>query len=153
MNVLLVCSGNVSRSFLAEVLLKRELQSLGKPDVGVASAGLYAYPGTPADPRMVEYLAEAGIAYEPHEARGMTREDAGWADRIVVMEKDHARSVGLIWPEAEAKVELLSRYFSGDWTEDDVMDPYGKSPYHYRVVQSQISLGVQNLARWIVHHA
>jgi protein-tyrosine-phosphatase len=153
MNVLLVCSGNVSRSFLAEVLLKRELQSLGKQEVAVASAGLYAYPGNSPDPQMVDYLAKAGIAYEPHEARGMTREDAAWADRIVVMEKDHARAIELAWPEAAAKVELLSRYFSGDWAEDDVMDPYGKSPYHYRVVQSQISLAVQNLARRIVQHA
>jgi protein-tyrosine-phosphatase len=153
MNVLLVCSGNVSRSFLAEVLLKRELQSLGKKEVDVASAGLYAYPGSPPDPQMVDYLAKEGIAYEPHGARGMTREDAAWADRIVVMEKGHARAIELAWPEAAAKVELLSRYFSGDWAEDDVMDPYGKSPYHYRVVQSQISLAVQNFARRIVQHA
>jgi protein-tyrosine-phosphatase len=153
MNVLLVCSGNVSRSFLAEVLLKRELRSLGKPDVAVASAGLYAYPGSPPDSQMVDYLAKARITYEPHEARGMRREDAAWADRIVVMEKEHARAIEAAWPEAKAKVELLSRYLSGDWAEDDVMDPYGKTSYHYRVAQSQISLAVQNLARRIIRNA
>ena len=73
MNILFVCSGNVSRSFLAEALLKRELQSLGMEGVGVSSAGLYAYPGSPPDPQMVEYLAQAGIAYEPHKAKGMTQ--------------------------------------------------------------------------------
>ena len=138
---------------MAEVLLKRELESLGRRDVAVASAGLYAYPGHPPDPRMVEYLAESGVAYEPHEARGMTREDGEWADRIVVMEKDHKRAIAQVWPGTEAKVELLSRYLSGDWADDDVPDPYGKSPYHYRAVQSQIRLAVQNLALWIGENA
>ena len=153
MNILLVCSGNVSRSFLAEVLLKRELRSLGAEDVAVSSAGVCAYPGSPPDPQMVDYLAEAGIAYEPHEARGITQEEVEWADLILVMEKDHARTIQSSWPEAAAKVELLGKFISGDWAEDDVIDPYGKSPYHYRVAQSQIGLAVQNLARWIVQDA
>ena len=93
MNILFVCSGNISRSFLAEVLLKKELRSLGLDGIGVSSAGLSAYPGNPPDPQMVEYLAEAGIAYEPHEARGVTGQDVDWADRILVMEKDHARAI------------------------------------------------------------
>ena len=153
MNILFVCTGNISRSFLAEVLLKKELRSLGLERVGVSSAGLYAYPGNPPDPQMVDYLAEAGIAYEPHEAKGMTSQDVEWADRILVMEKDHARVIKKAWPEATNKTELLGKYISGDWAEDDVIDPYGKSPYHYRLAQSQISLAVQNLARWIIQNA
>jgi protein-tyrosine phosphatase len=153
MKILLVCSGNVSRSFLAEVLLKRELRSLGAEDIAVSSAGIYAYPGSPPDPRMVDYLAKAGIAYEPHEARGVTQEEVERADLIIVMEKNHASTIESSWPEAAGKVELFGKFVSGDWTEDDVIDPYGKSPYHYRVTQSQISLGVQNLARRVVQDA
>ena len=153
MNILFVCSGNVSRSFLAEALLRQELRSLGEEGVGVASAGLYAYPGSPPDPQMVDYLAKAGIAYEPHDAKGMTQKEVEWADRILVMEKDHARAIERAWPEARDKTELLSKYVSADWAEDDVIDPYGKSTYHYRLAQSQISLAVQNLARWIVQNA
>jgi protein-tyrosine-phosphatase len=69
------------------------------------------------------------------------------------MENVHARTIESSWPEAAGKVELFGKSISGDWTEDDVIDPYGKSPYHYRVAQSQISLGVQNLARRIVEDA
>lgn len=153
MNILFVCSGNMSRSFLAEVLLKQELRSLGMENIGISSAGLYAYPGNPPDPQMVDYLAKAGIAYEPHEAKGVSDQDVAWADRILVMEKDHARVIEKTWPEAKDKTELLGKYISGDWAADDVIDPYGKSPYHYRLAQSQISLAVQNLARWIVQNA
>lgn len=153
MKILLVCSANVSRSFLAEVLLKRELRSLGAEDIAVSSAGIYAYPGSPPDPRMVDYLTKGGIAYEPHESRGITQEEVEQADLIIVMQKDHARTIESSWPKAAGKVELFGKFISGDWTEDDVMDPYGKSSYHYRVAQSQISLGVQNLARRIVQDA
>jgi protein-tyrosine-phosphatase len=152
MKILLVCSGNVSRSFLAEVLLKRELRSLGVEDVAVSSAGIYAYPGSPPDPQMVEYLTKAGIASEPHEAREITQKEVEWADRILVMEKDQALAIQRSWPEAAAKVELLGKFISSDWAEDDVIDPYGKSPYHYRVAQSQIGLAVQSLARSIVQN-
>jgi len=153
MNILFVCSGNVSRSFLAEVLLKKELHSLGLGGIGVSSAGLYAYPGTPPDPQMVDYLGKAGITCEPHEAKEMTGKDAEWADRILVMEKDHKRVIERAWPDAAAKMELLSKYLSGDWAEDDIIDPYGKSEYHYRLAQSQISLAVKNFVRWIFQHA
>jgi protein-tyrosine-phosphatase len=149
----MVCSANVSRSFLASALLKRELRALGAWNVTVASAGIYAYPGSPPDPRMVDYLVAAGIAYDPHEARAMSQKEAEWADLILVMEKEHARTIERWWPEEAAKVELLGKFSSGDSAEDDVIDPYGKSPYHYRVAQSQISLAVQNLARRIVQDA
>jgi protein-tyrosine phosphatase len=153
MNILFVCSGNVSRSFLAEALLKEELRSLNVEGPAVSSAGLYAYPGHPPDPHMVDYLAKAGVACEPHEAKVMSRKDAEWADRILVMEKDHALAIEGVWPEATGKIELLGKYVAGDEAEDDIIDPYGKSPYHYRLVQSQISFAVQNLARRIAQDA
>lgn len=153
MNLLLVCSGNVSRSFLAEVLLRRELRYLGVDTANVASAGVYAYPGNPPDPHMLDYLAKSGIAYGTHEARELTGQIVQWADRIFVMEKGHGDAIERNWPEATSKIELLGKYISGDGANDDIPDPYGNSAYHYRLAQSQISLAVRNLARWIARHA
>jgi protein-tyrosine phosphatase len=87
MNILFVCSGNVSRSFLAEALLKSELKALKVDDVSVSSAGLYAYPGSPPDPQMTAYLSSMGISFDPHEARQVSQKESGWADLILVMER------------------------------------------------------------------
>ena len=151
MNVLFVCSGNVSRSFLAEALLKNELKALKVEGVSVSSAGLYAFPGSPPDPQMTAYLFSMGVSFDPHEARQMSKQELDWADLVLVMERRHAVDLEKLWPEAKLKVQLLGGYVAGGW-EDDILDPFGNSPYHYRLAQSQITLAVQSLAKWLVQN-
>jgi len=151
MNVLFVCSGNVSRSFLAEALLKSELKALKVEDVSASSAGLYAFPGSPPDPQMTAYLSSMGVSFEPHEARQMSRQELDWADLVLVMERRHEADLEKLWPDAKLKVQLLGKYVAGGW-EDDIPDPFGNSPYHYRLAQSQITLAVKSLAKWLVQN-
>jgi protein-tyrosine phosphatase len=147
MNVLFVCSGNVSRSFLAETLLRHETDLRGRKDVSVSSAGVRAFPGSPADPQMVRYLETLGITVSPHAARQVAEEDVERADLIVVMEKEHEREIVRLWPGVGAKVELLGKSLPGVPMEDDIVDPFGRSPYHYRLAQSQITLAVKSLSQ------
>jgi protein-tyrosine-phosphatase len=147
MNVLFVCSGNVSRSFLAEALLRHEVDLLGRKDVSVSSAGLHAFPGSPPDPKMVQYLDSLGITAPAHEARQVSQEDVERADLIVVMEREHAQEIVRHWPGTGAKVALLGTYLPGIPMEDDVVDPFGRSPYHYRLAQSQITLAVKSISQ------
>ena len=47
----------------------------------------------------------------------------------------------------EDRVKLLgSLMWDGPAVEDDIIDPFGKSPYHYRLAKSQITLAVKSLA-------
>jgi protein-tyrosine-phosphatase len=153
MNILFVCSANVSRSFLAEVLLTHELRQRGLEDISVASAGLYAFPGNSPDPKMVEYLEGVGIPLQDHSARRITREDVDWADLILVMEQDHATAIAGMWPEAREKVELLSRSISDGQGVDDIADPFGRSSYHYRLAQAQISIAIKALVERLLRSA
>jgi hypothetical protein len=43
-------------------------------------------------------------------------------------------------------VALLGRYLTAAEIDEDIGDPYGRSPYHYRLVQSQISMAIKTLA-------
>lgn len=147
MNILFVCSGNVSRSFLALKLLEKEIEAHDLYNISVSSAGIWAYPGSPPDPKIVEFLLQKGIRVEGHEARQITEEDVDWADHILVMEKDHARILEKMWPEAKEKVELLGKFASGGISEDEIIDPFGKSPYHYRLAQAQITVAIETLIK------
>jgi len=144
-NILFVCSANISRSFLAKVLFEDEMRRRGKNTVSAASAGLHAYPGAPPDPKMTAFLIAKGVPWEPHRARRISREDMEKADLILVMEGVQERLLKECFPEAEIKIMRLGRFISPDGREDDIIDPFGKSTYHYRLAQSQITLAVKNL--------
>ena len=145
MNILFVCTANISRSFLSEKLFKYETQKHNLTDIIAASAGVMALSGSPPDPKMVDYLDSIGISSDGHQSRQLDKEIVGWADRILVMEKNHYRHIEINFPEAIEKVELLGKYVSPDASQDDIVDPFGRSSYHYRLSQSQIQMAVEGL--------
>ena len=147
MNILFVCRGNVSRSFLAEMLLRNEVERIEMKGVSVSSAGLHAHPGSPPDSKMVEYLLGMGVPVVAHEARVMIEEDVDWADLLLVMEREQVDTIHRLWPGAKGKVELLGKYLCAGGDGDDIIDPFGRSPYHYRAAQSQITLAVKSLGK------
>ncbi len=150
MNILFVCNGNVSRSYLAEMLLRHEVQMAALSNISVSSAGLFAYPGNRPDSHMVEYLQKRGIDPGDHEARQMSKEDIDWADLILVMDKEQKKILEDRWPEAEGKVDLLGRFSTGGPIADDIADPFGMSLYHYRLSQAQISFAVESLVKGVL---
>jgi protein-tyrosine-phosphatase len=150
MNILFVCFGNISRSFLAEELLRFHTQRVGAKGIAVSSVGLCAYPGNPPDPIMVDFLKDAGIPVSAHEARPITQGHVDWADRVIVMEENHVVAIKKTWPNAAKKTEHLGSYIFEEDPPDDIMDPYGKSPYHYRLAQAQITTAVEALLKTLV---
>jgi arsenate reductase (thioredoxin) len=77
--VLFVCLHNAGRSQISEALFERE--AAGEHEA--RSAGT-----TPADrvhPEVVEAMAEVGIELADRVPRGLSREDAEWADVVVTM--------------------------------------------------------------------
>ena len=145
MNVLFVCAGNVSRSFLAETLMREEIRARGLKDVNIASAGVQAYPGSPPDPVIVEYLEERRIPVQGHEARQMTVREAEWADLILVMEGWQAKMVEESWPESKGKVAGLMTYTAVAPGVEDIIDPFGRTAYHYHLAEAQIDMAVRAL--------
>jgi protein-tyrosine-phosphatase len=150
MNILFVCTGNVSRSYLAEMLLKHEVEKADISNILVSSRGLFAYPGSSPDPHMVDYLQEKGIETGYHEARQLRKEDIDWADLILAMEREQKEIIEGRWPEAVGKVDLLGRYNSNGSLVDDIMDPFGMSLYHYRLSQAQIAFAVESLVKKVL---
>jgi protein-tyrosine phosphatase len=147
MNILFVCTANVSRSFLAEHLFRHELLHLGLSGVAVSSAGVADFAGSPPDSKMVEFLSKQKIPFEKTGARVIEPEQMVWADRVLVMEEEHAEFLREIFPESAEKVGLLGAYVPPGDPTAEIADPYGLSAYHYRTTISQITLAVKNLVQ------
>ncbi|MFH1349972.1 MAG: hypothetical protein ABII26_03455, partial [Pseudomonadota bacterium] len=56
-----------------------------------------------------------------------------------------AKKIMDLWPEAKPKLQVFGRFVSPGPSIDDIIDPFGRSPYHYRLAQSQIGLAIKNL--------
>jgi protein-tyrosine-phosphatase len=149
MNILFVCTANICRSFLAAKLFQNEIDIGHLENISVSSAGLFTRPGSPPDPKMVKFLSKMGIDDKSHQSRQMSEEDSMSADIILVMEEFHRLRILSLWPLVYEKVERLGRFISKDSIADDIADPFGRSQYHYRLAQSQITLAIKNLANTI----
>lgn len=146
MNLLFVCTANVSRSFLAEKLMHHQIRQRGLKNITAASAGVIDLEGSPPDPVMCAFLREQGVADVFHEARYIDDHEVDRADVILVMEKRHAETLYRRWPECREKVRLLGRLAAGDQSSGDIADPFGGSDSQYHRAQSQIRLAVEALA-------
>ena len=57
MKILFICSANICRSALAEVILRKKLREKGLADIEVDSAGVHNFAGEPRDYMMFSFNA------------------------------------------------------------------------------------------------
>ncbi len=96
--ILSVCTGNICRSPIAELLLARELGSL--PTVKVSSAGTGALVGNGIPDQAQKLASVAGIDPSMHVARQFDMAMLREADLIVAMAREHRRTVVESFPGA-----------------------------------------------------
>ena len=85
MKLLLVCTGNICRSPMAEAIARRLLASRGRDDVTVASAGTAAQDGAPASEGAYLIALEHGLDLSAHRARQITTDLVADADLVLGM--------------------------------------------------------------------
>lgn len=146
--VCFVCTGNICRSPMAEVVFREILTRAGLHErVYVSSAGTGDWHvGEQADARTLAALARRGYDGELHRARQF---EADWFDRfdlIVVLDRSHERILRT-WAPTEldrSKVQLLSS-FDGHAGQRDVPDPYYSDESMFDAVLATIERGAQSL--------
>jgi protein-tyrosine phosphatase len=112
--ILVVCIGNVCRSPMAAVLLRRAL-----PGLMVHSAGLGAMIGAPADPIARTLMAEAGMDISGHRAQQVNTPLMTLANLVLVMDSQQKQELERRYPTSIGKVFCL-----GEHGAIDIPDPY-----------------------------
>ncbi len=127
--VVVVCTGNICRSPIAEAVLERAFTNAGIT-VEVSSAGTGSWHiGDDADPRALRVLTQHGYDLQ-HEARQF---DPAWfvdvdarADLVLALDSSHLRDLRALAAKhgADADHVVLLRSFDPDALDFDVPDPY-----------------------------
>jgi len=107
-SILVVCTGNVCRSPIAEGFLRAALARRKGPDVPeVTSAGTAGWDGSGAMPESVQAARERGVEIGTHVARRLEAEYASDADLIVAMAAEHRDAIVAWAPETVDRVFTL----------------------------------------------
>ena len=144
MKILFVCSANICRSALCEVVLKQKLIERGITGIDVESAGVHDYSGMPRDTTMVEYAQKAGYELEGN-AKHLTPLMVDSADLIICMENFQVVEIQKRFLPY-ARWNCLHRFNEICFEEEtNLPDPSGDTDYMYSYVLEHVLKGCDNL--------
>lgn len=125
--ILTVCTGNICRSPVAELLLTRGLADL--PDVVITSAGTGALVGAGIPDPALRLLRADGVDGRGHTSQQLTSDMIREADLVLAMAREHRRAAVELVPAATRRTftvrefarvsEALSREAAPATGEDD----------------------------------
>jgi protein-tyrosine phosphatase len=127
-SVLVVCTGNICRSPLAEQLLRREAVLAGlDQQMSFDSAGTYAEIGSLTHSQTIESAALRGVSIEPTASKQLTSQMIEDADLVLTATAEHRLYAIEQVPSANRKTYTLKEFariagfFAGDLSHLDPM--------------------------------
>ena len=126
--ILFVCTGNTCRSPMAMALCRRY-------GIDAKSAGISAFPGSPASPEAQRTARALGGDLSRHQARQITEEMMQEAKKVFPMTQSHALMLARLFPAHAHKIQLLS---------PQIPDPFGGDDQVYAHCAKQLLLALQN---------
>lgn len=122
MNLLIVCTANVSRSPSAEVVF-RQYALRGGHEVEIRSRGTRGSGGLTHHPPLREALRRAGYPCggPPRPSAILTAEDVEWASHVIAMERGHLEEIFLRFGQPRHHILFMELAGHGPV---DTPDPY-----------------------------
>jgi low molecular weight protein-tyrosine phosphatase len=123
-SILVVCSGNICRSPIAEGLLRRAMQRRSDLEMpAISSAGTIAMEATPATREAVTAARNHGVDISRHIAHRLTDPMIVGADLLICMAAEHREEIEERVPEARDRtftLKELTRLLERDATRADL---------------------------------
>ncbi|MEA5365675.1 low molecular weight protein-tyrosine-phosphatase [Amycolatopsis sp., V23-08] len=151
LQIVVVCSGNICRSPMAELVLRKELDDAGLDGaVRLSSAGTGGWhEGEPADKRARATLKAHGYPTQ-HVASEVTEDDLE-ADLLLAADQGHAEFLRARVDDP-AKVRLLRSFDPSAPDGAEVPDPYYGGDDGFEDVLGMIERAVPGLLDWVRSH-
>ncbi len=147
--ILFVCHGNICRSPMAEFVMKDMVKKKGVADrFEIASAATSTEAlGETVYPPARRKMNEEGINCSGKTARQMTKDDYGYYDYIVAMDRYNLRNMArFVGNDPDGKVSLMLDYTD---TPGDVADPWYTGGFEQ--TWKDVNNGCKGLLKKLIH--
>ena len=150
--LLLVCTGNLCRSPLAEALMRRQLarrlgcaeEDLPRYGFRVASCGTMAQAGIPATEHAISVGRELGVDISEHASQRFRLETLRKARHVFGLSQSHLDFLASYFRSRPGDLRLL------DPEGESIPDPYQRSLRFYREVSEKVRVACEARARELV---
>lgn len=138
-----MCTANINRSPTAAAFAQRTLTHDHFIAADVRSASARGWSGEPAGAYTIDAMRELGFDLREHVSRAMSVDLLGWADKVIVMEDDHAERAIAMAPDAEPRIVRLWHFL--DEEHGHMPDPHGQDLDNHREAVRRIQGAVAKL--------
>lgn len=135
--LIVVCTGNICRSPIAEALLRKRLGSRVEQ---VVSAGTGALVGYPADPKAIDVASEYGLDIREHRAQQATLPLLASMDLILTLDQTHSDWINKQYPTLRGRVHKLLKWNGNK----DIADPFRRPREAFEQSFLEIENGVES---------
>ncbi|WP_044641340.1 low molecular weight protein arginine phosphatase [Risungbinella massiliensis] len=152
LRVLFVCTGNTCRSPMAAEMM-RQLAKEYQVEVEVKSAGIAAFPGSPASDHTQTILRDKGWS-DHHVAQSMDQKLVDWADIVLTMTSYHRDVIREHYEASLPKTYTLAEYAHSLSPSEqamksiDIQDPFGGDLSIYRQCGEEIEEAIRIILRY-----
>lgn len=149
--VSVVCTGNICRSPMGEVVLRDAVERAGLADrVRVVSAGTGDWHvGDGPDHRAAAVLGTHGLSAAEHRASQFTADDFDEVDLVLALDAGHERHLRALarTPEERERVRLVRSFDPVSVADDDldVADPYFGDRRDFEITYEQLEAAVPGI--------
>ncbi len=105
--VVTLCTGNATRSVIAQLWLQKQ-----RPDLVVVGGGTLSIEGLPMSPRTRNALMRVGLTDPGHRSHQLVADDLVDVDLVLAMEVDHVNWIRREHPEVADRTATLRRLLS-----------------------------------------
>ncbi len=153
--VTVVCTGNICRSPIAEVLLREAFEEAGMEDrVRVDSAGTGEWHiGSDMDHRARAVLTNAGHVFPTHSARQFVAESFADSDLVLAADEGHYRELRTLarTDDLVAKVHLLLSFDPESAAQGDLNlpDPYYGDDRDFTLTYEAVAAAVPGVVDYV----
>ena len=124
MKICFICTANICRSYVSEMLLKH-YSGVNGVNPEIISRGIYAQNHFKVPQKIIVYLKSKNIEFDNHVSTLVSKEDIESSDTVLVMEHSHYDFLTNKYSQFSDKIHLLMDYVYNE--DKEVEDPVGET--------------------------